>query len=374
MTALSEALTGRHARLREAMKSRRLDAVAINASPTLGYLTGLGFHLSERPVMAVFTAEGTPTMVVPELESLKFQEAQFDVNLYTYTEALDSWQTAFSDALSYLSSATVGVEPRWLRVLELRFLEGAASRATLVSGEEAIAHLRMHKDAIELDMMRTATRIAQDALKATLPKLEAGITELEAASLLIQNMLRLGSGGELPFQPIVAFGPNSANPHAEPTDRPLQEGDLALFDWGANYKGYFSDLTRTFTFGDVDPELLKIGGLVEAANAAGRAASAPGVQAGDIDRAARAVIAEAGYGEYFMHRTGHGLGLEVHEEPYIRDDNAQLMAPGMTFTIEPGIYLAGRGGVRIEDDLVITADGAESLSDMPRAVVPIPRG
>ncbi|MFT4605558.1 MAG: Xaa-Pro dipeptidase [Rhodothermales bacterium] len=374
MTALSEALTGRHARLREAMKSRRLDAVAINASPTLGYLTGLGFHLSERPVMAVFTAEGTPTMVVPELESLKFQEAQFDVNLYTYTEALDSWQTAFSDALSYLSSATVGVEPRWLRVLELRFLEGAASRATLVSGEEAIAHLRMHKDAIELDMMRTATRIAQDALKATLPKLEAGITELEAASLLIQNMLRLGSGGELPFQPIVAFGPNSANPHAEPTDRPLQEGDLALFDWGANYKGYFSDLTRTFTFGDVDPELLMIGGLVEAANAAGRAASAPGVQAGDIDRAARAVIAEAGYGEYFMHRTGHGLGLEVHEEPYIRDDNAQLMAPGMTFTIEPGIYLAGRGGVRIEDDLVITADGAESLSDMPRAVVPIPRG
>ncbi len=374
MTALSEALAGRHARLREAMKSHGLGAVAINASPTLGYLTGLGFHLSERPVMAVFTVEGTPTMVVPELESLKFKKAQFDVNLYTYTESLDSWQTAFSDALSYLASSKVGVEPRWLRVLELRFLEGAASRATLVSGEEAIAHLRMHKDVIELDMMRTATRIAQDALRATLPELKAGITELEAASILIQNMLRLGSGGELPFQPIVAFGPNSANPHAEPTDRPLQEGDLALFDWGANYNGYFSDLTRTFTFGDVDPELLKIAGLVEAANGAGRAASAPGVEAGDIDRATRAVIADAGYGEYFMHRTGHGLGLEVHEEPYIRDDNTQVMAPGMTFTVEPGIYLAGRGGVRIEDDVVITADGAESLSDMPRAVVPIPRG
>lgn len=356
------------------MKNHGLDAVAINASPTLGYLTGLGFHLSERPVMAVFTVEGTPTMVVPELESLKFQKAEFDVNLYTYGESVDSWQTAFSDALSYLGSAKVGIEPCWLRVLELRFLEGAAARATLVSGVEAIAHLRMHKDVIELDMMRTATRIAQDALKATLPGLKAGTTELEAASTLIQHMLRLGSGGELPFQPIVAFGPNSANPHAVPTDRPLQEGDLALFDWGANYNGYFSDLTRTFTFGDVDPELLKIGALVEAANAAGRAVSAPGVQAGDIDRASRAVIADAGYGEYFVHRTGHGLGLEVHEEPYIRDDNTQVMAPGMTFTVEPGIYLAGRGGVRIEDDVVITADGAESLSDMPRAVVPIPRG
>ena len=175
------------------------------------------------------------------------------------------------------------------------------------------------------------------------------------------------------FQPIVAFGENSANPHAVPTDRPLQEGDLALFDWGANYRGYFSDLTRTFTFGDVDPELLEIGALVEAANEAGREEAGPGVAAGSVDRAARAVITQGGYGEQFMHRTGHGLGLEVHEEPYIRGDNTQKLAEGMTFTVEPGIYLAGRGGVRIEDDVVITAEGAESLSDLPRTVVPIPR-
>lgn len=371
---LAQALAGRHARLKSALQEAGLDAMAVNASPTLGYLTGLGFHLSERPVIAVFGQDGKPTMVVPELESLKFEKAAFELDLITYSESVESWQAAFTRALKDHDGARIGVEPRWLRVLELRFLEAAAPKAHFESGEAAVADLRMHKDVVELDMMRTATRIAQDALMATLPKLDAGITELEAAAELIQNMLRLGSGGELPFQPIVAFGENSANPHAVPTDRPLKDGDLALFDWGANYQGYFSDLTRTFTFGDVDPELRKIGQLVHDANTAGRAASRPGVEAGAIDRAARKVIADAGYGEYFIHRTGHGLGLEVHEEPYIRDDNQQKMAPGMTFTVEPGIYLAGRGGVRIEDDVVITADGAESLSDLPREVIPMPRG
>lgn len=371
---LAQALAGRHARLKSALQEAGLDAMAVNASPTLGYLTGLGFHLSERPVIAVFGQDGKPTMVVPELESLKFEKAAFELDLITYSESVESWQAAFTRALKDHDGARIGVEPRWLRVLELRFLEAAAPKAHFESGEAAVADLRMHKDVVELDMMRTATRIAQDALMATLPKLDAGTTELEAAAELVQNMLRLGSGGELPFQPIVAFGENSANPHAVPTDRPLKDGDLALFDWGANYQGYFSDLTRTFTFGDVDPELRKIGQLVHDANAAGRAASRPGVEAGAIDRAARKVIADAGYGEYFIHRTGHGLGLEVHEEPYIRDDNQQKMAPGMTFTVEPGIYLAGRGGVRIEDDVVITADGAESLSDLPREVIPMPRG
>ncbi|NNE69468.1 MAG: aminopeptidase P family protein, partial [Rhodothermales bacterium] len=267
---LAQALAGRHARLRTALNTYGLEAVAINASPTLGYLTGLGFHLSERPVIAVFGTEGKPTMVVPELESLKFEKASFEVDLITYSESVDSWQRAFTHALDGRDGTRIGVEPRWLRVLELRFLEAAVPEASFVSGEDAVANLRMQKDVVELDMMKTATRIAQDALMATLPKLQAGTTEIEAASELIQNMLRLGSGGELPFQPIVAFGENSANPHAVPTDRPLKEGDLALFDWGANYQGYFSDLTRTFTFGEVEPELHEIGRLVHEANTAGR--------------------------------------------------------------------------------------------------------
>jgi Xaa-Pro aminopeptidase len=371
--SLSDVLAARHSKLRSALQASGLEAMAINAGPTLGYLTGLSFHLSERPVIAVFPAVGAPSMVVPELESLKFQEAAFELDLHTYGESLDTWQPAFTAAFASREAGRIGVEPRWLRYLELEFLQRAGPRATLTSAESVVASLRMHKDDLELEVMRKATAIAQDALKATLPKVVAGTTEREAAAELIQNLLRFGSGGELPFQPIVAFGPNSANPHAVPTDRPLQEGDLALFDWGANYGGYFSDLTRTFTFGAVDPELVKIAGLVEAANAAARGVCTPGIRASDIDGAARDVIQDAGYGEFFVHRTGHGIGLEVHEEPYIRDDNSQLMAAGMTFTIEPGIYLAGRGGVRIEDDMVITASGVESLSDMPRSVIPMPR-
>jgi Xaa-Pro dipeptidase len=166
--------------------------------------------------------------------------------------------------------------------------------------------------------------------------------------------------------PIVAGGPNSANPHAVPTDRPLQDGDLLVIDWGARCNGYVSDLTRTFAIGEVEPELKHIANIVAQANAAGRAASRPEMRAGDVDRAARTVIESAGYGPQFFHRVGHGLGLEEHEPPYMFTENDLVLQPGMTYTVEPGIYLTGRAGVRIEDDVVITATGCETLSDLPR--------
>jgi Xaa-Pro dipeptidase len=313
---------------------------------------------------------------VPELESQKTDAAAFGLTVHTYPERPDLWQAAFSAgvAAAGLGSSRLGVEPRWLRYLELGFLRSAAPGSRLGSAEDTVAALRMHKDDAEIAAMQKATEIAQDALTSTLGEMAEGITERETAAVLIQHLLRYGSEGELPFQPIIAFGPNSANPHAVPTDRALQPGDLVLFDWGANFEGYFSDLTRTFTYGDMDPELLVIADLVEQANAAGREASGPGISAGAVDRATRAVIEAGGYGPRFIHRTGHGLGLEVHEDPYIRGDNELVLAPGMTFTVEPGIYLTGRGGVRIEDDMVITPDGARSLSDLPRAVVPLPIG
>jgi Xaa-Pro dipeptidase len=142
-------------------------------------------------------------------------------------------------------------------------------------------------------------------------------------------------------------------------------------DWGATYQGYYSDITRTFTFGDVDAELLQIGEIVLKANQAGREAGRPGVDAGAVDRAARAVITGAGYGAAFFHRTGHGLGMEAHEPPYIYGENELILAPGMTFTVEPGIYLPGKGGVRIEDDVAVTETGLVSLTDLPREVSPL---
>jgi len=230
----------------------------------------------------------------------------------------------------------------------------------------------MRKDEEELKDMRVAVDIAQQALLATLPSVKVGVTEKDMAALLIQHLLQFGSGGELPFQPIVAFGANSANPHAVPTDYAAQAGDMILFDWGANVNGYFSDLTRTFALGDPGDVLRGAHLAVQAANAAGRKVARPGVTAGSVDRATRAEIEAVGMGVYFSHRTGHGLGLEVHEEPYIRAGNDALLDVGMTFTIEPGIYLDGKGGIRIEDDMLITANGSESLSTLRRDLQLLP--
>jgi Xaa-Pro dipeptidase len=166
----------------------------------------------------------------------------------------------------------------------------------------------------------------------------------------------------------VSSGPNSANPHAVPSDRKLSPGDLLVIDWGASYQGYFSDITRTFAIGSQDPEYAHIGNIVLDANIAGRESAHPGIPAETVDQAARSVIESAGYGKYFTHRTGHGLGMEGHEDPYIRAGNLLTLEQGMTFTIEPGIYLPGRNGVRIEDDVVITPSGSECLTSLPREV------
>ncbi len=370
----STRLDQRHGHLRDVLKELNLTALALNPGPSLTYLTGLHFHLSERPVVFMFPADGTPALVLPELESLKVEEATFDVTPFTYTESLSTWSEAFGKAADRagIKSGTVGIEPRALRVLELRLLEAACPSVAIVTGEAAVAKLRMQKDLQELRLMEKATRIAESALEATLPSVVPGVTERTIAARLIQNLLADGSGGELPFQPIIAFGPNSANPHAVPTDYRAEPGDLVLFDWGANYEGYFSDLTRMFSLGEPEPEMRKIVEIVQASNAAGRQRVCPGIAASAIDDASRDVIKSAGFGEYFVHRTGHGLGLEVHEEPYIRDDNERLLEPGMTFTIEPGIYLSGRGGARIEDDMVVTESGGKSLSVIERSLRILP--
>jgi Xaa-Pro dipeptidase len=195
------------------------------------------------------------------------------------------------------------------------------------------------------------------------------MSEKELASELVVQLLKQGSEPEMPFAPIVSGGPNAANPHASPSECRLQAGDLLVIDWGATYDGYVSDLTRTLSIGDVEPEFSHIADLVLQANAAGRKAGKPGTPAKAVDIATRTVIENGGYGQYFTHRTGHGLGMEGHEPPYMRGDNEQILLPGMTYTVEPGIYLPGRGGVRIEDNMVITDHGAESLSDYPRELV-----
>lgn len=215
-------------------------------------------------------------------------------------------------------------------------------------------------------MMRRAAVIAQDALENTLKLFKVGMSEKEFSGELSVQMLRAGSDSEFAFGSIVSSGPNSANPHASPSERKIQTGELLLVDWGARYNGYCSDLTRVFAVGDVPQQMKDIHQIVLKANEAGRAAGKPGIKAGAVDLAARTIIENAGYGKYFFHRTGHGLGMEAHEPPYMFADNSAILTKGNVYTIEPGIYLAGIGGVRIEDDVVVTEDGSRSLTDMPR--------
>ena len=360
--------TARLARLTREMTTRGLDAVAVNAGPTLTYLTGLHFHLMERPVVMVFSSQHQPILILPELEQVKLEGLSYPVHSFAYGENPESWGALFDQALAELGSGKglkIGTEPRQLRLLEFGYLQGALA-ADFVDGTALFAALRAQKDDNEIAAMQQAVKIAEDALTATLPVLRLGISEKEIAGELFMQLIRHGCDPALPFTPIVASGPNGANPHALPSARCLTAGDLLIIDWGACYEGYVSDLTRTFAVGTVGEEEQRIHRLVMEANAAGRAAGRPGLPCAAVDLATRKVIEDGGYGRQFTHRTGHGLGMECHEDPYIRGDNDQLLAVGMAYTVEPGIYLTGRNGVRIEDDVVVTANGALSLSTMSR--------
>lgn len=357
-------------KLTRAMQAVGLEAIALNPGHSLTYFTGLHFHLMERPVLFLFTPGQDPAFIVPELEQLKLQQLSFAAQAFAYGENPAQWPGIFEQAIQALGldGKPIGVEPRALRLLEYNYLTQAAPAAQWRDASQPLASVRICKDAAEVEKMRRAVQIAETALEATLPLIKMGMTEREVAAELIIQLYRAGSAPELPFAPIVSAGPNSANPHASPSDRPLTPGDLLVIDWGASFDGYISDLTRTFALGQVDAEAEKIHALVQAANAAGRAAGKPGLPCAVVDQAARAVIEAAGYGAFFTHRTGHGIGMEAHEDPYMRGDNQQRLEPGMAYTVEPGLYLPGRNGVRIEDNLVITAEGAESLSRLPREI------
>ena len=357
-------------KLNTSLRASDLDAVILNPGPTLTHLTDLHFHLMERPVVLLFAKDQIPAIVLPELELQKVASLPYELQVFSYPENPSEWGNVFRRAAQTLGldGKRLGVEPRQLRLLEFRYVEEGTREAEYPDASNLLSGLRLRKDKSEVEAMRRAVKIAQDALEATIPSFKIELTEKALAAELVIQLLRHGSDPEMPFAPIVSAGPNAANPHASPSDRKLRAGDLLVVDWGAAYDGYISDLTRTFVVGDVDEEYRKIHRIVQEANAAGRAAAKPGVPCANVDKAARDVIEQAGYGKYFTHRTGHGIGMEGHEEPYMRGDNMQLLEPGMAFTVEPGIYLPDRNGVRIEDNVVITETGADVLSDMPREV------
>ncbi|MCB0716845.1 MAG: aminopeptidase P family protein [Bacteroidetes bacterium] len=367
-------ISTRQESLFQAVEDSGYAGLALNPGPTLAYSTGLHYGLMERPIVALFVPGKPVTIILPELEVSRTEVAPFEKKLFPYGESLEEWDDAFGKACRFaaLDAKRIGVEPRSMRFLELAFLQKATTHTVFESAEHLIDKLRISKDEEELALIRKAVGIAEAGLSATLPSIRTGVTEREIAATLVANLLSAGADPELPFNPIVAVGPNSADPHAIPGDLQVAKGDVVLVDWGANYRGYAADLTRMFAVGEPSEKVREIVAIVGEANAAGRKQAGPGVLASDVDKATRATIEKAGYGDRFIHRTGHGFGLEIHEAPYIRGDNHVELASGMTFTIEPGIYLTGLAGARIEDDVVITGGGSESLSTMPRELRILP--
>jgi Xaa-Pro dipeptidase len=344
----------------------QLQAVAVMPGPNMQYFAGLHFHLSERPALALFPLQGTPVLICPAFEATKTQRSPIQWQIFTYVDGQDPAE-AFQTACRAvnLDQVRLGVEAYKMRVLELRLLEKAAPSVTMEPADPLIAELRMIKDADEVAAMRRAIEMTERALDEVLLRVRIGMTEKQVANELVLALLR-GGAEALAFEPLIQSGPNAALPHATAGERVIQAGDVLLLDFGVTCSGYTSDITRTVVMGQPGAEIAKIYELVKQANAAGRIAARPGATGQDVDRAARRVITDAGYGQYFTHRTGHGLGLEGHEPPYMVEGNTTPLEVGNTFTVEPGIYVPGLGGVRIEDDLLLTANGAESLTRYDR--------
>lgn len=352
------------------MQRAELDCLAVVPGPNMMYLTGLSFHLSERPVVMLLFPTGDPVAIVPTLEAAKAEQSPLGFRVFHYGDDQGPTQ-AFADACAEykVSAQRIGVEGRRIRFLEIQLLDGAE----LSNADRVFAQLRMQKDATEVAAIRRAVAIAQTAFAETLPRVKPGTTEAAVAAELVAQLLRNGSEPELPFSPIVATGANGGIPHAIPGERTFAAGDLVVIDWGASHEGYFSDITRTVAVSGapVHADLLAAYEAVRAANEAGRNAVRPGVTGQEIDHATRQVIVDAGLGEYFTHRTGHGLGLECHEEPDMSPVSEEPLKVGMTFTIEPGVYLPGLGGIRIEDDMVVTDNGGLSLTELPRELTTV---
>ncbi len=349
-------------RLQAQMASDGVDITILGPSADLFYLTGFEAHTSERLNLLVVRASGKPDLIVPTLEAPLVGDAARLVTLHTWADHEDPAALA-ADVLGDVAGTSVAVGNQFWSAFLLR-IQGKADGARWVEAAPTMRPLRMIKDDAEIEAMAEVSRRTDQAWEEFIegPPI-SGLSESAALKRLTEltekRGLKVGWG-------ICASGPNAASPHHHTGDRVIQEGDSVIFDWGGTLHGYNSDVTRTVHVGEPSEEYRKVYQIVKDANQATFDAVRPGVPLEELDRVARKVITDAGYGEAFLHRVGHGLGLEVHEEPYLVEGNDLPLAAGMTFSDEPGIYLKGNLGVRIEDTVVCTEDGAIRLNHATR--------
>lgn len=279
----------------------------------------------------------------------------------------NSYSKLLNDAIEAFGIKTLGYEEEYLTVAEFKGYEEKLN-ATLVPYHEKISGFRGVKEPYELERMRMAQKITDKAFSEVLKRIHVGMTEKELAAELVYCLLKNGGEG-LSFEPIVVSGPNTSLPHGVPGDRRLQHGDFITMDFGVIYQGYCSDMTRTVALGYATDEMRKVYDTVLKAQMAGLDATRAGVQGKDIDGAARQVIADAGYGAYFSHSYGHCLGMEVHEMPSCGPSSVAVMEKNMVSSAEPGIYLPGKFGVRIEDVVIFTDEGHENITTSPKNLI-----
>ncbi len=360
----------RHARLRSSLRETSLDALLISSLPNIAYLTGL------------FASKAA--LLVAQDDLRLFIDGRYRASAEARQSALEglslslvassvSFEEAMAGAVMAYPGGRIGIEAADMTVGQHRHLvaqlAGAADPPVLVETDALVENLRQVKDAWEIGRLRDAAGRLSDAAKCIIPKALTGMRERDVAALIEADLRRVGFDKPA-FDTIVASGPNSAIPHYRSGDRQLQAGDLVVLDFGGMLDGYAVDLSRTLVMGEPTDRIERLLGQVVAAQQAAFDAVRVGRLASEVDQAVRQVLERAGLGEAFSHGTGHGLGLEVHERPRVTrlrpGLSAEPLEAGMVFTLEPGAYLAGWGGVRIEDDVVVTSDGAEWLTDVPR--------
>lgn len=344
-------------RLQEIMRRSGTGAAVLSVGSDLPYFTGYTAMPTERLTALAVPAEGTPTMFIPQLEAPRLPDGDFDV--VAWTEDQDPVQLVAS-RLSDADQIAIG-DHMW-SVFLIRMQSRIPDRQWIgLSGLSR--ELRMRKEPEEIASLRAAAEATDRVLERVPGEVGfGGRTEREIAADFARMVVEEGHTAS--WFTLIASGPNGASPHHDASERVVQPGDVVVCDFGGVVDGYHSDVTRTFVVGAPTDRQVEVHGLVEAANRAGRQAVAPGVACQEVDRAARSVIVDGGYGEYFIHRTGHGIGLEGHEHPYLIEGYDLALEPGMTFSVEPGIYLPGEFGVRIED---IVACGDERVDELNRA-------
>ncbi|WP_438311482.1 M24 family metallopeptidase [Sporosarcina sp. FA9] len=348
------------------LRNENLDAAFITTPDNVFYLTGFSSDPHERLLGVMLFKDAEPFILCPLMEVPDVKAAGWKFEAVGHADTEDAWDILVNAVNTRGPAPTsIAIEKSNLTVERLERMNELFPEASFSRLDEQLNNMRVIKDESELVHLRKAAELADYAVEIGCREIAEGKTELEVL-MAIEFELKKKGVQKMAFDTMVLSGPKTASPHGTPGDRKIQKGDFILFDLGVIYNGYCSDITRTVAFGEPTEAKREIYETVQRAEQAAIDLVRPGVKACELDKAARDVITDAGFGEYFTHRLGHGLGISVHEYPSITGTNEFVLNEGMVFTIEPGIYHPEITGVRIEDDVVVTADGVEVLTKFPK--------